>query len=69
MDSNGIGGNRFKWVERRLSDGFLFEVKMSVFFFFQRPLALGADICMCSATKYMNGKISIACISNIPPWR
>ncbi|XP_041506290.1 cystathionine gamma-lyase [Microtus oregoni] len=23
--------------------------------YFQRPLALGADICMCSATKYMNG--------------
>lgn len=23
----------------------------------QRPLALGADICMYSATKYMNGKI------------
>jgi len=22
----------------------------------QRPLALGADICMYSATKYMNGK-------------
>ncbi|XP_014643843.1 PREDICTED: cystathionine gamma-lyase-like [Ceratotherium simum simum] len=22
---------------------------------FQRPLALGADICMCSATKYVNG--------------
>ncbi|KAM7317759.1 hypothetical protein ACRRTK_022496 [Alexandromys fortis] len=22
--------------------------------YFQRPLALGADICMCSATKYMN---------------
>nr|XP_012643414.1 cystathionine gamma-lyase-like [Microcebus murinus] len=25
--------------------------------YFQRPLALGADICMYSATKYMNGKI------------
>ncbi|XP_069837527.1 cystathionine gamma-lyase-like [Dendropsophus ebraccatus] len=23
--------------------------------YFQRPLSLGADICMCSATKYMNG--------------
>ncbi|XP_073808942.1 cystathionase (cystathionine gamma-lyase), like isoform X3 [Danio rerio] len=23
--------------------------------YFQRPLALGADICMCSGTKYMNG--------------
>lgn len=27
-----------------------------IFISFQRPLSLGADICMYSATKYMNGK-------------
>nr|XP_020650917.1 cystathionine gamma-lyase-like isoform X1 [Pogona vitticeps]XP_020650918.1 cystathionine gamma-lyase-like isoform X1 [Pogona vitticeps]XP_020650919.1 cystathionine gamma-lyase-like isoform X1 [Pogona vitticeps]XP_020650921.1 cystathionine gamma-lyase-like isoform X2 [Pogona vitticeps] len=27
--------------------------------YFQRPLALGADICMCSATKYMNGHTDV----------
>ena len=25
----------------------------------QRPLALGADICMYSATKYMNGNVAL----------
>ncbi|XP_064285271.1 cystathionine gamma-lyase-like isoform X2 [Passer domesticus] len=27
--------------------------------YFQRPLALGADICMCSATKYINGHCDV----------
>lgn len=27
--------------------------------YFQRPLDLGADICMCSATKYMNGHTDV----------
>ncbi|XP_007946514.1 cystathionine gamma-lyase-like, partial [Orycteropus afer afer] len=27
--------------------------------YFQRPLSLGADICMCSATKYMNGHTDV----------
>lgn len=31
----------------------------------QRPLALGADICMYSATKYMNGKNAMAYKINV----
>ncbi|XP_069835536.1 cystathionine gamma-lyase-like [Dendropsophus ebraccatus] len=27
--------------------------------YYQRPLSLGADICMCSATKYMNGHTDV----------
>jgi hypothetical protein len=60
--------DRCRRVEWCFSDGFSVEVKMSVVFF-QRPLALGADICMCSATKYMNGKTSIAYILNILHYR
>lgn len=62
--SSGIRYDGCRWMESCFSDGFSFEIKMSIVFF-QRPLALGADICMCSATKYMNGKISLACILNI----
>lgn len=31
-------------------------IGLIIFISFQRPLSLGADICMYSATKYMNGE-------------